>query len=243
MGASPPSQPRASLPKQLANFTNSAAGLDLTLRLIHALAIVGAEISTDDVIVEKCIIATAQLGLARRYLRFFSFIECFENVYELLGGRSATSGTIAMTMQLVESSCLGMYFLLEDLTMLHDMNIWLVPWYTTVLLEANKFWFYAICVSIIGNIGQLLYGSPTENKAQESKSDTKEETTDVGHPLRPEPSSSTASLLNQVVASSLDLSLPTTFLGWSGLGNREVGAAMTVSTILAWRGAWAKAQA
>lgn len=56
-------KPRASFPKQLANWTNSAGGLDLTLRLFNALTLIAAEICVDDVIVERSIIATEQLGL------------------------------------------------------------------------------------------------------------------------------------------------------------------------------------
>lgn len=59
---------RASFPKQLANWANSAGGLDLTLRLIHALSLIAAEICVDDVIVEKSIIATEQLGLGESLL-------------------------------------------------------------------------------------------------------------------------------------------------------------------------------
>ena len=64
-----PVQPRALLPKQLANFTNSCAGLDLTLRLIQAVAIVAAEVCVDNATVKGCLIATAQLGLGE----FFAF--------------------------------------------------------------------------------------------------------------------------------------------------------------------------
>lgn len=63
MGAPSSVQPRASFPKQLANFTNSCSGLDLTLRLINALALVAAEICVDDETVKRCIIAASQLGL------------------------------------------------------------------------------------------------------------------------------------------------------------------------------------
>jgi hypothetical protein len=56
-------RPRASLPKQLANFTNSCGGLDLALRLIHALVLIASEVCIDDTTVKRCIIATAQLGL------------------------------------------------------------------------------------------------------------------------------------------------------------------------------------
>jgi hypothetical protein len=56
-------RPRVSLPKQLANFTNSSAGLDLTLRLIQALAQVAAEVCIDNATVMRCMTAKSQLAL------------------------------------------------------------------------------------------------------------------------------------------------------------------------------------
>lgn len=54
---------RASLPKHFANFTNSTAGLDLTLRLIHAIVIIAADVSSDVDIVKTSLMANLQIGL------------------------------------------------------------------------------------------------------------------------------------------------------------------------------------
>lgn len=59
---------RASLSKQLANFTNSTAGLDLTLRLFHSLALIGTEIGLDDVAVLRCSVAASQIGLGKFFM-------------------------------------------------------------------------------------------------------------------------------------------------------------------------------
>lgn len=122
------------------------------------------------------------------------------------------------------------------------MNIWLVPWYTTVLVEGNKFWVYSLSISIIGAVWQLLFGSTIASTAQkvDPTNDGKQAKSDNPSVLDPAPS--TATLLNKIVVCCLDLSLPTTFLGWSGLGNLGVGSAMAVSTVLAWPGAWASTQ-
>lgn len=58
-----PAPRRAALPKQLANFTNSTAGLDLTLRLIQAVTVVAAHLLVDNVTVKRCWIAVSQLTL------------------------------------------------------------------------------------------------------------------------------------------------------------------------------------
>lgn len=54
--------PRASLLKQFVNFANSTAGLDYTLRLIQALAMVAAELYNDHGISVKCLTASSQLA-------------------------------------------------------------------------------------------------------------------------------------------------------------------------------------
>jgi hypothetical protein len=61
---------RLSLPKQLANFTNSTAGLDLTLRLLHSMALIGTEIDFDNATVMRCAVAASQIGIGGVFLRF-----------------------------------------------------------------------------------------------------------------------------------------------------------------------------
>ena len=56
-------RPRASLPKQLANFTNSSAGLDLTLRLVHSMVLIGSGINLSSATVMRCSIAASQIDL------------------------------------------------------------------------------------------------------------------------------------------------------------------------------------
>ena len=60
-----PARPQASLLKQFTNFTNSSAGLEKTLRLIHALVLVAAELCIDKVTVTRCLIAQSQLALGK----------------------------------------------------------------------------------------------------------------------------------------------------------------------------------
>lgn len=56
-------RPRASLPRQLANFTNSSAGLDLTLRLFHSMVLIGSGINLNSATVMGCSIAASQIDL------------------------------------------------------------------------------------------------------------------------------------------------------------------------------------
>lgn len=56
-----------SLLKQFGNFTNSSAGLEKTLRLIHALCVIAAEVCVDSVTIKRCLIAQSQLALGEHY--------------------------------------------------------------------------------------------------------------------------------------------------------------------------------
>lgn len=121
------------------------------------------------------------------------------------------------------------------------MNVWLVLWSTPVLTEASKFWFYAICISIARSVWELVvgFGPKTIDSAQNGHAGTDDKKKTSGnHPKQ----ISTAALLERIVVDSCDLTLPGSFLGWIPQGDFEVGVAMVVSTTLASREIWARAQ-
>lgn len=55
--------------------------------------------------------------LGRRYLRFFSFIELFQQAYSLSAKADNGETRMLRVMKITESSLLGLYILMEDLTM------------------------------------------------------------------------------------------------------------------------------
>ncbi|KAJ5143142.1 uncharacterized protein N7515_001929 [Penicillium bovifimosum] len=228
--------PRISLSRQLANFTNSTAGLDLTLRFFHSLALLGTQLKFSNATVLKCSVAASQIGLGRRYLRFFCFLDCFHNVQDTLAGHPMTRKSV---MELAKSSCLGIYLALEGTTMLHDMDVLLVSWYTPILLEAYKFWFYAICIAIVGTVSDLFLG-PSEPSTQNGSVGDKEKPGAASH-SPPNLTPSTGVLLNRLVIDTLDLTIPGSLLGWIPVSTTGVATAMLISTILVWPTAWAEA--
>jgi hypothetical protein len=118
------------------------------------------------------------------------------------------------------------------------MNVWLVSWYTPVLIEGNKFWFYAICISITRKLGTLLSDLAVQRKAQETPPDADQKSEPSEITLLLKPVASTTSQVKQLVVDVCDLTLPASFLGWLPLGDLEVGIAMVVSTMLAWWELW-----
>ncbi|KAM3545446.1 hypothetical protein ARSEF1564_001608 [Beauveria bassiana] len=238
-----------SLLAQSCRFLGTTAGLDLTLRFFHGLVIISAK-AADEAVATRSSIAASQLNLgarqslppsfhephtsfilikvnhfiARRYLRFFVLLDCIQNVLDTISKEYASLAY--KTFDLVEWSCLLLYFALENLTMLHDMQIHVVPWYAPVLIEANKFWFYAITASILRTIAQRI-GLFHSTRTPFSKRRLQ---------LPPPPP------WRRLVVDALDLTLPASFVGWVVMDDVTIGYLMTLSTILAWRDVWEKAQ-
>ncbi|KAM3495150.1 hypothetical protein MY3957_001572 [Beauveria namnaoensis] len=201
-----------SLLAQSCRFLGTTAGLDLTLRFFHGLVLISAK-AADEAVATRSFIAASQLNL-----------DCIQNVLDTISREYASLAY--KTFDLVERSCLLLYFALENLTMLHDMQIHVVPWYAPVLVEANKFWFYAITASILRTIAQRI-GLFHSTRTPFSKRRLQ---------LPPPPP------WRRLVVDALDLALPASFVGWVVMDDVTIGCLMTLSTILAWRDVWGKAQ-
>lgn len=106
------------------------------------------------------------------------------------------------------------------------MNIWLVDWYEPVLVEANKIWFYAICISLARSLIHLSARSETAKEKPGAKRKNKsKESPSISTPSR-------SSLVRRLVIDSCDLTLPASGAGWLGISDQGIGMAMVVSTVL-----------
>ncbi|PYI29516.1 hypothetical protein BP00DRAFT_496579 [Aspergillus indologenus CBS 114.80] len=158
---------------RLSRFYRLNTGYEKTLRLIQALCLVALEIgSLDSITTKRVSTAKSQLALIRRCIRFWNFLDCFNRVSALLGQdapspRKKNHTTAAATtsptgflwlLEVAKWSCFGVYFLLEDLTLLHVAEIYPVPWAKTVTVEAFKFWYYALALSLFGAVGEWCVG-------------------------------------------------------------------------------------
>ncbi|PLB41277.1 PEX11 domain protein [Aspergillus candidus] len=143
-GARPPS-----LIQKFSTFTRTAAGLEKTLRLINATCQIAGALSGDVVTASRWGAARGQLALTRRYFRFFNVIDCFARVAGLLSG-DGEAGSVMALLEMARWTCLGMYLLLEDATILHATNIYPVSWNARVTTEAYRFWFCGLALSVLG---------------------------------------------------------------------------------------------
>ncbi|KAF7714476.1 Uncharacterized protein PECH_004932 [Penicillium ucsense] len=222
---------------QLSRFLNSGNGLEKTLRLIQSLSQIAAVFTVGSSAV-RFTTAKAQLALTRRFFRFFGFIGSFQQVSDLLSKDGM--GTVAGILDLAKYTCFGLYFILEDLTILHAMGVYLVPWEPRVMQEANTFWFYALAFSIAGAVWALLFSSPAKPvpEIKSSESEKRKLERKPGHQdkkLTTHANTNYAGswkLARQIIAESCDVILPVTLLGWYPTGDLTVGLTMVVSTLL-----------
>ncbi|EAW06519.1 PEX11 domain protein [Aspergillus clavatus NRRL 1] len=231
--SSPPQAPSPSALRQFSNFTHTQAGLEKTLRLIQSLAQVVIETSIGNATVKSWSIAKSQLALTRRFFRFFAFVDCFERVFALLGG-AGDEGIPLRLIELGRWSCLGLYYVLEDCTLLHAMNVWRVSWGDSLLVEAYKFWFYGLALSILGACWGLLFPGKVKQSAKGAWG--------KGKGKKVSSSAGSSVLVRRVVVDGCDLLIPGASLGWMAVSDLVVGMAMVVSTLVAGRDVWMKAQ-
>lgn len=115
------------------------------------------------------------------------------------------------------------------------MGIWLVTWYETVLVEANKLWFYAICISLTRSFMQL---SATSEKPPKGKSSSGKKKNKGKDSALPPSMPSSPSVVKRLLVDSCDLTLPASCVRWIAIGDASIGMAMVVSTIIALTEVW-----
>ncbi|RAH43643.1 PEX11 domain protein [Aspergillus brunneoviolaceus CBS 621.78] len=119
---------------RLSRFYRLNTGYEKTLRLIQALCLVALEIgSLDSTTAKRVSAAKSQLALIRRCIRFWNFLDCFNRVSSLLGqdvpnprkkshAAAASPTGFLWWLEVAKWSCFGVYFLLEDLTLVSCLS-------------------------------------------------------------------------------------------------------------------------
>ncbi|ODM17285.1 hypothetical protein SI65_06960 [Aspergillus cristatus] len=228
-------QQKQPLLKQFTTFTKTTPGFERSLRLIQALSQIASDLSTHNAVTAtRWATAKSQIALTRRYFRFLNFIDSFDRVYTLLvhGGDGDNAGAVSTMLDLGKSSALGVYVLLEDLTILHAMGIYpQTPWSIDIQTQAYKFWFWGLALSVIGAMWSLLFSSGSsqskenENENEKGKGDT----------------SGSRTLVKRVIVDGCDLMIPGSSLGWISMGSEMVGMLMVLSTVVSMGDVWRRA--
>ncbi|KAJ5914943.1 hypothetical protein N7504_003826 [Penicillium tannophilum] len=227
---------------KITRFVNNGAGLEKTLRLIQSVAQIAAVFTVGSTAVQLTT-AKLQLALTRRFFRFFGFLQSFERVSTLL--TNGGIGSVAGWIDLAKWTCFSLYFVLEDLTILHAMGVYAVPWEERVMREANTFWFFAISFSLVGSVYALLFSGAAEQQTKSKNSEKKinektGEAEKVAEVEKPAPGVNTSFLMKQIMVDGCDILLPVTLLGWYHPGDLVVGGTMVLSTLLTGSSIWAQ---
>ncbi|OJJ86238.1 PEX11 domain protein [Aspergillus glaucus CBS 516.65] len=225
-------QQKQPLLKQFTTFTKTTPGFERSLRLLQALSQIASDLSTHNVVTAtRWATAKSQIALTRRYFRFLNFIDSFDRAYTLLvHGGDGDAGTVSTMLELGKSSALGIYVLLENLTILHAMGIYpQTPWARDIQTQAYKFWFWGLALSVLGGIWSLLFSSGTSAQSRKNEKVT--------------PPSTTASktLMKRVIVDGCDLMIPGSSLGWVSMGSEIVGMLMVLSTVVSMGDVWRRA--
>jgi peroxisomal biogenesis factor 11 (PEX11) len=123
------------------------------------------------------------------------------------------------------------------------MGIWGTTWGRDILIEANRFWFYSLILSLCCSLWTLSARSNNSNRRSSSDHPTAEKTQ---QPQRKsdekEKQPSSAPVVKQIVVDSFDLLIPGAFVGWIAASPVQVGLATIISTVVTARDIWIQAQ-
>ncbi|CAI7654364.1 unnamed protein product [Penicillium glandicola] len=221
--------------QQFSRFVKSGAGLEKTLRLIQCVSQVVAALTVSSALAVQLTTVKLQLALTRRYFRFFGFIDSFQRMFALLGKDGF--GSVGGLLELAKCTCFGLYFVLEDLTTLHAMGVYAVPWNDSVMEQANTFWFYALSFSVAGTIWALLVGPAEQPSKKNGKRKNQKTASEKAAPVQ---STVASAQVKQIVVDGCDLLIPLELLGWMPTGDMVVGSTMVLSTLLTAQEIWAR---
>ncbi|PQE15695.1 Peroxisomal biogenesis factor 11 protein [Rutstroemia sp. NJR-2017a BBW] len=184
----------------------------------------------------------SNLAVRIRYLRFFNFVGRFEKAWDIFKYDSG----LRMLIGVGKSGFMGAYLLLESLTILDMMGVYTSPWAEFLLVEGNKFWFYALVVSIFGEFYELWYICFSSSQpAATSKSRTSEKSSTASSKEKSkrqwEKRSKIKHSVLRIVADAADLFVPGAVTGWIPTDPGVVGIATMISTVLSSRDLWERA--
>jgi hypothetical protein len=201
-----------------------------------------------------------QLGITRRIIRTFRFLDAFNSAHTLYTSATAAPLPLTSWLDVAGFSFNGMYLFLEAIATIDTLNIpGLAIWgsgYAQILkIESQRSWFFALLANGLACALRLyqmqaerhllIQSSSTDEKAVEKPkpgSIEEEKSADKGESVE-------ASKLEQLdakmrttgrklIASALDLVLPGSVVGWTPVSPGIVASAMSVTSLLTGYEVW-----
>jgi hypothetical protein len=137
---------------------------------------------------------------------------------------------------------LGLYFFMEMFTITDVMGLTRLesgPW---VVIESNRFWFYALMCSMLSAVWEGLFAGEkqqrlvAEKEKKKGRKESAEKRVVSSGPKRGLP-------YKQLVIDGCDLFIPGAVVGWMPFSPLTVGVAMAISTLLQLGDMWPRIQA
>jgi len=232
---------------EFSRYTSDLGGLEKLLRGIQGC--LQLAIATDSTLAQSqswADIAHRHCAVSRRVFRYFRSIDFAAVALATLSRlRDGSEDLVVGSIEIARCICMAVYLFLEAFTILHAMGILSSTWGSRVLLEAMKFWFYAISCSIIGLSYQLLLlrddkkatvtkkpNSQVNDEKRGGKEPVKAKHTHIQIPR--------SVLFWQLVGASCDLLIPGTFVEWLDVNPAIVAACSILSSTLSGKEIWNK---
>jgi hypothetical protein len=115
------------------------------------------------------------------------------------------------------------------------MGVYAVPWEERIMREANTYWFYALCFSLLGTLYALFFSSnESQSKGKGKRGGRKSEKAAAASKI------DSSALWTAFVIDGCDLLIPAELLDWMPTGDLVIGSTMILSTLLAAKGIWKK---
>ncbi|KAM5433657.1 hypothetical protein McanMca71_003342 [Microsporum canis] len=238
---------------QFSRYINSSPGIENTLRLLQFSCVVVGSLS--GVSSSPWSRAGSQFALGRRYFRYFKFIDYFENAWTAYTLNENTAshkgGSIASTLEFCKWGLLGVYLLLEGVTIFDALGVQKTAWGDRALLESNRFWLYALVFSLLSTLWQMfqLYRDaktpaaqkikqkPNVKSSQKPSTEGKQTTSSADFTV------TNQALVKDIIITSCDILIPGYLVGWIPISALMMGSAAVVSTLLVGRDRWTQVQA
>lgn len=126
------------------------------------------------------------------------------------------------------------------------MGVWPTDWAKQCLIEANKFWFYALTFSLLLGVMQLYAlnniasNLVSFDKVKEEVESSSDEVLATRRRAEVEQRQMRAGIVRRLVVDGLDLLIPGHFVGWIVTSAAMTGVAGAVSTTLSMKDIWDK---
>lgn len=120
------------------------------------------------------------------------------------------------------------------------MGVWQAEWAKQCLIEANKFWFYALVFSLLWGLVQLFALNYVRSDQKDKAESSSDEAITSQRRAENEKRQKRADIRRRLVVDGFDLLIPGHVTGWISTSAATTGIAGSISTVLSMKDVWDK---